>query len=384
MTPAARVQAAITVLDEILAGRPAEQALISWARKSRFAGSKDRAAIRDHVFDALRCRRTYAALGGAQTGRGLMLGAARESGAYLDDLFDGSNYGPPSVAASESGRTPDPGAEAGDIPDWLWPEFERSLGDAADEGAAYLRNRAPVFLRVNTRRTTPDALIEALRGENITAHTHPLSPAALEVTDGARRLRNTPAFQDGSFELQDAASQAVVDALPLRDGMRVLDYCAGGGGKTLAMGAKAKVDLVAHDANVRRMSDLPDRAARASLSVKVASDLTGEGLFDLVLCDAPCSGSGSWRRAPDGKWSLSPERLQQLVATQDEILSTVPRYVTQAGTLAYVTCSVLKIENEDRVNAFLNRHPEWRCTALHRWPLNGGGDGFFLSLFERS
>lgn len=384
MTPAARVQAAIAVLDEILAGQPAEQALTSWARKSRFAGSKDRAAVRDHVFDALRCRRTYAALGGAETGRALMLGAARESGLDLDQLFDGSSYGPSSVLPSETGRMPVAGAEECDIPDWLWPEFKRSLGDATDEGAAYLRNRAPVFLRVNTRRTTPDALIESLREENIKAQPHPLSPTALEVTDGARRLRNASAFQDGSFELQDVASQAVVDVLPLRDGMRVLDYCAGGGGKTLAIGAKAKVDLVAHDANARRMRDLPERAARASLSVKVTTDLENEGLFDLVLCDAPCSGSGSWRRAPDGKWLLTPERLQQLVVTQDDILATVPRYVAKAGILAYVTCSVLKIENEDRVNSFLNTHPDWRCVATHRWPLSGGGDGFFLSLFERS
>lgn len=384
MRPAARVQTAIELLDEILAGQPAEQALTLWARRSRFAGSKDRNAIRDHVFDALRCRRSYVALGGAETGRGLMIGAARAQGADMDQLFDGSPYGPASVLPSETGRQPESGAEAGDIPDWLWPEFQRSLGDDAEDAAAYLRNRAPVFLRANLRKTTADSLIERLRTQDITARRHPLSPTALEVIDGARRLRSCSAFQNGYFELQDAASQAVVDALPLHDGMRVLDYCAGGGGKALAMGAKANIELVAHDANPQRMRDLPDRATRASLSISVLTDLRSEDAFDLVLCDAPCSGSGSWRRAPDGKWSLSADQLQELHATQDGILASASQHVASHGVLAYATCSVLTTENEDRVSAFLTTHPDWQCTATRRWPLSGGGDGFFLSLFERS
>ena len=371
------------LLDDILAGQPAEQALTSWARRSRFAGSKERAAIRDHVFDALRCRRSFAALGGAETGRGLMLGALRAQDADLSRYFDGSAYGPAEVEGSETGRPPAPGAEEGDLPDWLWPEFSRSLGDQADRAAAYLRTRAPVFLRANLRKTTRDALRAALQDEGIVAQPHALSPAALEVTDGARRLRNSPLFHSGAFELQDAASQAVVDALPLSDGQRVLDFCAGGGGKTLAMGARADLELVAHDANAARMRDLPARAARAGVAVSVQTDLTSAGPFDLVLCDAPCSGSGSWRRAPDGKWALTPDRLDHLTTLQETILDQASECVADGGTLAYATCSVLCVENEDRVSAWLNKHPDWACKSAQRWPLNGGGDGFFVAIFTR-
>ena len=380
MTPAARVQAAITLLDEILAGKPAEQALTSWARASRFAGSKDRAAVRDHVFDALRCRSSFAALGGALSGRGLMLGLVRSQGTDLDGLFDGSAYGPEPVNPGETGRTPLDGAEAGNMPEWLWSEFERSLGTGAPAGAAYLSRRAPVFVRVNARRTSRDGLIEQLEADDIIAIPHPLAPTAMEITSGARKLRNTSAFTDGLFEMQDAASQAVVDALPLRNGQSVLDYCAGGGGKTLAMAASADLDLTAHDAEPRRMRDLPARAARAGVSVRVVETITTGTDSDLVLCDVPCSGSGSWRRAPDGKWALTPERLQQLNDIQDDILRTACRLVRPEGALAYVTCSVLRCENQDRVARFLDGHPGWQQVQEHRWPLLGGGDGFFLSV----
>lgn len=384
MTPAARVQAAITLLDEILAGKPAEQALTSWARASRFAGSKDRAAVRDHVFDALRCRRSFAALGGALSGRGLMLGLARSQDADLERLFDGSAYGPPPAQADETGRTPVHGAEIGNIPEWLWPEFERSLGAQAVAGADYLSHRAPVFVRVNTRRTSREALIDQLDTEAITATPHSLAPTALEITSGARKLRNTSAFNEGLFEMQDAASQAVVDALPLRHGQSVLDYCAGGGGKSLAMAASADLNLTAYDAEPRRMRDLAARAVRAGVLVRIVEAVTPGTDYDLVLCDVPCSGSGSWRRAPDGKWGLTAERLAQLNDTQNDILNAACRLVHPEGALAYVTCSVLRCENEDRVARFLEHHPAWQQVQQHRWPLSGGGDGFFLAVLRQT
>ncbi|MCE8008225.1 RsmB/NOP family class I SAM-dependent RNA methyltransferase [Aestuariivita sp.] len=385
MTPAARVQAAILLLDEILAGTPAEQALTGWARRARFAGSKDRAAVRDHVFDAVRCRRSFAALGGAMTGRGLMLGALRSQGAELGALFDGSTYGPDRIAAGEEGHCPKPGAEAGDIPDWLWPAFQDSLGAEVAAGAAYLRQRAPVFVRVNTKRADREGLIRRLAEDGIEARPHTTAATALEITQGARRLRNTTAFQDGCFEMQDVASQAVVAALPLADGRQVLDFCAGGGGKTLAMGARADIALTAHDSDPRRMRDLPARAERAGLRVTLTDSGTMEGStpYDLVLCDVPCSGSGSWRRAPDGKWALTPDRLQTLMQTQDSILDRACALVAGQGTLAYATCSVLRAENEDRIDAFLARCPDWQGTLSRRWPLTGGGDGFFLTLLTR-
>ena len=305
MTPAARLQAAIEVLDQILDGDAAEKALSGWSRRSRYAGSKDRAAVRDHVFTALRCPRSHAALGGASTGRGLILGSLREAGIDPKSMFNGVGYGPAELSDEEglTPRTPTSAAEGLDIPDWLWAEFSASLGNDAEATATALRHRAPVHLRVNSKRSTVDQAIEDLQEDGIVCQRHAAATTALMVTEGARRIRNSEAYTSGVVELQDAASQAVVEALPLRDGMSVLDYCAGGGGKSLAMAARAKLSLFAHDTAPRRMQDLPIRADRAGVNITLLEPqhLAGAGPFDLVLCDAPCSGSGSWRRSPEGK-----------------------------------------------------------------------------------
>lgn len=387
MTPGARVAAAADLLDDILGGAPAEKALTGWARGHRFAGSKDRAAIRDLVYDALRRRRSLAALGGAETGRGLMIGLARESGRDAALLFDGVGYGPAplSEAEAEAGRTPLDGPEALDCPDWLWPDLQDSLGADAAAALAALRERAPVHLRVNTRRTTVDEAQAQLAAAGTDTRRHPLSATALEVVTGARRLRADPAVLSGALEFQDAASQAVSDLVPLPEGGRLLDYCAGGGGKTLAIGARVKGHFVAHDAAPRRMADLPARAARAGLAVHCAAPdaLAAEAPFDTVLVDAPCSGSGSWRRDPQGKWTLDPARLDELTALQDEILVAACGHVAQGGSLCYVTCSLLARENEARIAAFLSAMPGWTCRAQHRFTPANGGDGFFFALLGR-
>ena len=284
MTPAARIQAAIEILDQILDGDAAEKALTGWARRSRYAGSKDRAAIRDHVFTALRCKRSHAALGGAYTGRGLMLGAVREEGLNENELFSGEGYGPQPVSEDEGlvSRPPISDAERLDIPDWLWPLFEASQGSNTEAAALALRKRAPVHLRVNAARSDVASAVEELAKDGIVCVSHPGAPMALEVKEGARRIRNSESYLDGVVELQDAASQAVVEALPLADGMRVLDYCAGGGGKSLAIAARAKVDLFAHDAAPHRMKDLPQRANRAGANVAILDPevLSESGPFD--------------------------------------------------------------------------------------------------------
>lgn len=383
MTPAARVQAAIEVLDRVLAGEAAEKALTGWARASRFAGSKDRAAVRDHVFDALRSMRSFAARGGGQTGRGLMLGALRAGGAALETLFTGTGYAPAPLNDTElsAGRDPAPGPEALDLPDWLWPLWQESLGDAAALCARALQHRAPVHLRVNAARMDRETARVRLADEGIATEPHAAAPHALTVLEGARRIRQSAAFAEGLVELQDAASQAVVAALPLREGMRVLDYCAGGGGKALAMAARTRLELVCHDADPRRMRDLPARAARADIAVDLGPP---QGLFDLVLADAPCSGSGAWRRAPEGKWLLTPEGLGRLTRLQDEVLDQAARRAGPEGVLAYATCSVLRAENEDRVDAFTRRHPGWSVIEQRRWPIDAAHDGFFLALLTRT
>ena len=387
MTPGARVAAAISVLDQILDGVAAEKALSGWARQSRFAGSKDRAAVHDHVFDALRRKRSYAAFGGAMTGRGLMVGALVCVGKDPTTVFNGVGHAPDPLIEAElqASRGPQTEPEQLDLPDWLWPLFVDSLGDGAEAAARALQNRAPVFLRVNIRKTTRAQAQARLLEDGIETSSHPVAATALEVVNGARRIRQSDLYLSGAVELQDAASQAIVLSLPLFDGARVLDLCAGGGGKTLAMAARTHIEIFAHDAFPRRMADLPARAARAGTPVTVLPSraLADSAPFDLVLCDVPCSGSGSWRRDPEGKWRLTAERLAELVQTQQEILDRAADLVSPSGTLAYATCSILRAENDGTIDRFLSEHPDWRCTVRKVWPIESGADGFFSAHLTR-
>ena len=389
MTPAARIAAAIDLLDAVLAGQPAEKALTGWARRSRFAGSGDRAAIRDHVFDALRCRRSDAALGGAETGRGLMLGALRAAGRDPAEAFTGEGHAPAPLTAEEAAQTLTladlPEEVALDCPAWLAPRLRASLG--ADFAAVLqaLRRRAPVFLRVNLRRATVAEARARLDAEGIATAPHPLSDTALEVLENARKLQGSAAYRDGLVELQDAASQAITDLLPVSEGMKVLDYCAGGGGKTLAMAGRAEARFFAHDAAPQRMRDLPERARRAGVRVRLLDSraVEAEAPFDLVLCDVPCSGSGAWRRSPEGKWRLSPEELDRLTAIQAQILDRAAGLVAPGGALAYATCSLLEEENAAQVSAFLDRRAGFSLRRSRRLTPLDGGDGFYVALLER-
>lgn len=381
MTPGARLSAAIAVLDRILGGEPAERALTNWGRASRYAGSGDRAAVRDIVFDALRQRRSAAARGGGLTGRGLVLGLARAAG--QEAHFSGEGHAPAPPGPSEQGRPPT-GTEALDLPDWLLPELEQSLGADCHPVLEAMRHRAPVFLRVNVRKADRDGAIAALAEEGIVAIPHPLPGTALQVTGHARRVQTSQAYLTGLVELQDASSQAVVEALPLADGMKVLDHCAGGGGKTLAMAARARLDLFAHDVAPRRMAGLPERARRAGVSVTLTERPEATGPYDLVLVDAPCSGSGSWRRDPDGKWRLTPARLDALVAEQASILERASAMVADGGHLAYVTCSLFRRENLGQVSSFLESHAGWTLKTHQTLTPLTSGDGFFLAILQRA
>ena len=380
VTPAARLSAAIGVLDRWLGGSPAEQALTNWARASRYAGSGDRHAVRDLVFDAIRCRRSFAALGGGETGRGLVLGGLRAAGQDAAPLFTGAGHAPAPLGLADEGTEPQ-GMAALDCPDWLAPALEQSLGPGFAPIMQRLRHRAPVFLRVNTSRATREAALQALAAEGISARPHPLAKTALEVTENPRKIQGSAAYANGLVELQDAASQALVEALPLVPGQRVLDYCAGGGGKTLAMAARAPLDLTAHDAAPQRLRDLPARAERAGVRLQIGAP---EGAYEGVLVDAPCSGSGAWRRAPEGKWRLTPDRLAALVALQAEILDRSAGATAPGGWLAYATCSLLDAENDAQAHAFCARHPAFRLGPTLRLTPLDGGDGFFMALFSRA
>ncbi|WP_299675304.1 RsmB/NOP family class I SAM-dependent RNA methyltransferase [uncultured Roseobacter sp.] len=384
MTPGARVAAAMEILDVITTGRPAEQALTQWARRSRFAGSKDRSAIRDHVFDALRRWRSAAAAGGGQNGRAVMLGLLREDGLDPAEFFTGDGHAPPPLTDEEL-RVPLSDKSTGvswNLPDWILPEFTGSLGAEAQKTAQLLQSRASVTLRVNTARSTRAATQKALAAAGIATTPNPLCDTALTVTEGARRVKASDPFKAGWIEFQDAASQAVVALLP--GGARCLDYCAGGGGKALAMAADGRT-VFAHDVDPARMKDLPGRAERAGATIAQleTAALQSHAPFDVVLCDAPCSGSGSWRRAPHGKWTLSPGQLKNLTRIQDEILAEAAHLVSPEGALVYATCSVLKRENEDRIETFLARHPDWSCRLQRRFDVQQHGDGFFTAHLTR-
>ncbi|MCF6231744.1 MAG: RsmB/NOP family class I SAM-dependent RNA methyltransferase [Rhodobacteraceae bacterium] len=382
MKPAARIAAAIDVLDLYLDGAAVEQCLTRWARGARYAGSKDRAGVRDLVFEALRRRRSDSALGGALSGRGLMIGALRRAGANPDDSFSGLAYAPAVLSDEERelGQPPEPGAEQLDIPDWLWPQFH-----TMPEAAAALQSRAPVYLRVNSLKADRDQAITALARDGIEGAPHAQVETALTIHTGARRIRHSTAYLEGLVELQDLASQAVVQALPLCPGMRVLDYCAGGGGKALAMAAQAKIDLFVHDIAPQRMADLGVRATRAGVTTQTlgTADLGDVAPFDLVLCDAPCSGSGAWRRAPDGKWALTQTRLDQLVGFQHDILRQATELTGKNGIIAYATCSVLDVENAGQIAGFLTDFPQWQVNWQHNWPLQDGADGFYSAHLTR-
>jgi 16S rRNA (cytosine967-C5)-methyltransferase len=387
VTPAARVAAAIEILDRALAGEALERVLTNWARRSRFAGSGDRAAVRDLVFDAMRRRRSLAVLGGAEAGRGLMLGALRREGIDPTTVFTGEGHAPAPLSEAERAHVPRAmtPAEAADCPDWLAQALRASLGAEFDRVMAALQARAPVFLRVNTARIDVAGATGMLAGEGIGVCPVPGVKTALEVTEGARKIQSSVAYRQGLVEVQDADSQAVVLDLPLSAGMRVLDFCAGGGGKTLAMAARARLEILAHDAHPARLRDLPARAERAGIVVPVVGgdEARAAAPFDLVLLDVPCSGSGSWRRSPEAKWRLTPEGLEALTAAQDAILDQAAPLVAAGGWLAYVTCSILSDENRVRIEAFLSRSDRWRLVHERQFLPGPAGDGFYLAILAR-
>lgn len=392
MTPAARLSTAIDLLDAVFGGEPAERALTRWARASRFAGSKDRAAVRDLVFDGLRRRRSLAWRGGAETGRAIILAQQAGEGADLDALCTGEGFDPAPLDGAERARLaaappPAPDPVRLDYPDFLDASLRKALGGDFEPVLAAMQVRAPVDLRVNTLKTNLNAVMVVLARDGVQAEPHPLAPNALRVVENPRAVAASRAYTSGMVELQDASSQLVAALAGACPGMRVLDYCAGGGGKTLALAAamQGQGDLLAWDVNSRRMADLPERARRAGAAVRILETSEIERLgpdCDLVLVDAPCSGTGAWRRKPEGKWRVSPAEIAAYPPLQDEILDSAAARVKPGGLLAYATCSLLVDENEARAAAFAARHPDWRPGAARRLSPVDGGDGFFIARFQ--
>ena len=275
----------------------------------------------------------------------------------IAEMFDGGRFAPDPLSAHEKKHLEDTDfEEKTDLPDWLTERLVAQYGAKFTEICEAMKTRAPTFVRVNLSKTSRADAQDALAREDIAASPHPLADTALEITQNARGLSRSSVFADGLVELQDAASQAVIDEVETEPGMRVLDYCAGGGGKALALADRVGLTVHAHDVDPGRMRDIPVRAGRANVEISVlnSSELKRQSDYDIVLCDAPCSGSGAWRRAVDGKWAFTEEKLRNLTQIQAEILDNAKQYVRPKGLLVYATCSLLREENTAQIEAFQN------------------------------
>jgi 16S rRNA (cytosine967-C5)-methyltransferase len=417
MTPSARLQAAIEILEALAdTGKPADRYLRDWFRTRRYAGSKDRAAVAERVFGVMRKRAALSWRMQSEAPRALVIGSLEAEGLDGDViamLFDGSKYGPAPLDAGERTalshhreETPPPWVR-GEFPAFLEAELARSLGRTLLHEMGAMTARAPIDLRVNTLKAARDDVLAELRREGFAAEPAPYAPHGIRIKqhEGASALSRAQAFLEGRFEFQDEAAQIAALLCAAKPGERILDLAAGAGGKALALAAEMhnRGLIVASDNDPVRLAQLAPRAARAGVTIvheQTASAAAGEK-FDAVFVDAPCTGSGAWRRQPEQKWRLTPERLIELQSLQDEMLDEAAR--SAPARIVYATCSLLVCENEDRVTAFLARHPAyvarpaagiWRevpNTALssgmghffRATPLTTGTDGFFAAVLMR-
>lgn len=376
-----RLAAAIEVLDDVAKRhRPVADALKDWGLSHRFAGSGDRSAIGNLVYDVLRRRRSFGWRMGNDSTRALVFAALTDGygmgSAAVAAALDGDRFAPKLPAAGDFERfaTVDldkaPDAVRADVPDWLAGELEASLGEDWIGEAAAFAERPPVDLRVNTLLSTREDAAGKLAEFDATPTR--LSPLGLRIPpiEGAGRHPNVQAeaaFQTGMIEVQDEGSQLASLLVGAKAGETVLDFCAGAGGKTLALAAATRAEgrLHAFDADRRRLAPIYERLRRAraeSVEVHARPEELDAlvGASDRVVVDAPCTGSGTWRRRPDAKWRLSRNALEKRLAEQDVVLDAAARFVRPGGgRLAYITCSVLAAENARRIAAFLDRHPDF-------------------------
>lgn len=466
MTPAARLAAAASVLDSIAQGRaPAEVVIKAWGAANRYAGSGDRRAVAERVYQVLRARgRLVAAMGGREDGRALVVGAL----AFLDNLsleeiealHSGEGYGPRPLSKQERARIAagegDLPETATDLPAFVIEDLKATFGDRWSEEAAGLMARAPVDLRVNTAKTTVEAARAELKATGLTPQPTPWSAVGLRLpSEPAPNVQALDAFNAGRIEIQDEGSQLTAwvagAGLSFTPDSIVVDYCAGGGGKTLALAvqglpaadptrvaapspagwsptgadelaaaksapAAAPMRLVACDVVQKRLDNIRPRLARAGVAADLR--LIGQngggveefnGKADLVFVDAPCSGSGAWRRRPEDAWRLKADEIERLHALQLRILGQAAALVKPGGRLVYVTCSVLARENEAVADAFEAAHKGFQPLPvadvlatptltdaartrlagaatggrLRLSPASTGTDGFFVALYER-
>jgi 16S rRNA (cytosine967-C5)-methyltransferase len=430
MTPAARLSAAIEVIAAIDTQRiPAANALKDWGVAHRFAGSGDRAAISGLVYDVLRRRASSAWLMNDDTPRARVLGMLKLERSFdverIAKLCDGGRFAPAPLTDAErsalTSRSPDdaPAPIAGDYPEWLDAELAKAFGDGRQDEAVAMARRAPLDLRVNTLKGEPGKALASLR--HLGAAATPWSPLGLRIAlDADARspgIQAEPDFLKGVVEVQDEGSQLAALFTGAKSGEQVIDLCAGAGGKTLALAAMmgGRGRLIATDRDKRQLAPIHERLARAGVhnadvrTPREGDPLAGlEGSADLVVIDAPCTGTGTWRRNPDAKWRMRPGALEQRVKDQIEVLDRAATLVKPGGRIAYITCSVLPQENNEQIRAFQTRRPGFdivdatkvigalgeRAVAFQQaamlsgegllmTPRRTGTDGFFVSVLKR-
>ena len=468
MTPAARLAAAASIIDRISAGKqPAEAVLKTWGTENRYAGSGDRRAVADRVYKVIRARgRLVWAMGGREDGRALVIGSLSLidglSMEEIEALHSGDGYGPKPLSKQERSRISAPAGElpgwvAAGLPEFVVDDFKNTFGDRwVAEAEGLMVPRAPIDFRVNSAKATVSEVEAELRAAGLAPHRTPLSAWGLRfAAETPPDIQELEAFHEGRIEVQDEGSQIVCWLAGVKPGMTVVDYCAGGGGKTLglamqglAVGAarvakdaapapiwtptgwtdapvaakkkagpvEAEGRLIAYDVVQKRLDNIRPRLERAGVSAELTQlgpngggveDMVGQA--DVVLVDAPCTGSGTWRRRPEDAWRLKPEEVDRMHTLQMGILARAAKLVKPGGRLVYITCSMLRGENEATVDAFEEDHPGFRPLPIaqaletaaitdagratlgeiaqgHRLrmsPATTNTDGFFVALYER-
>ena len=431
MTPAARLSAAIEVIEAIDSQRvPAAKALKEWGTAHRFAGSGDRAAISGLVYDVLRRQASSAWIMDDDTPRARLLGMLRlERGLHIDAiaaLCDGGRFAPQPLSDAERAALASrsvadaPAHIAGDYPEWLDPHLAEIFGDDRAAEAAAMASRAPLDLRVNTLKAKREKVLASLR--HLGAAATPWSPLGLRIALGADArnpgIHAEEDFIKGAVEVQDEGSQLAALLSGAKPGEQVIDLCAGAGGKPLALAAmmQGRGRLIATDRDKRQLAPIHERLSRAGVHNAEVRSPKGEedplsdikASADLVLIDAPCTGTGTWRRNPDAKWRMRPGALEVRLKDQAEVLERAGNFVKPGGRLAYITCSVLPQENGEQIRKFIGRHPDFTVTppsqtAAVLWdrtddflaavylsdegllmtPRRTGTDGFFVSVLRR-
>jgi len=421
MKQAGRISASIEIITEIFTrNRPASEALRDWGKSHRFAGSTDRHVIGTLVYDCLRNKNYAAAQAGSNAPRGLVLGTLVNVWKLSADEIDvlcAEQFGAGALSAAESKALATPLTApadhiVGNFPQWLTPQLTAAFGSNLVAEMQALAQRAPIDLRVNTLKATRDQVLDGFAKFNAVAT--PLSPMGIRITAPGIEARNInveaePAHGMGQFEVQDEASQLAALIAAPKPGQQVLDLCAGAGGKSLALAALMQNQgrLVAHDRDKHRLRPIFERITRAGASCieVIAADeqhkLARKEGYDLVVVDAPCTGSGTWRRKPDAKWRLGEKQLQVRLNEQAAVLAQAAPLVKKGGKLAYFTCSILPAENRDQVQNFLKAHSAFKLVPyMQRWsgaPVSADGDkntlqltphqhntdGFFVAVMER-